>query len=114
MPGLGVTREQVQAWLDAYVDAWRTYEASTIGALFSADATYAYHPYASWLGEPDEARSWEASYAPLVVDGDRAVATGQTVYADGRRFSNLFVLRFDAEGRCSEFVEWFVENPAGA
>ena len=91
MPGVGVTREQVQAWLDAYVDAWRTYEASTIGALFSADATYAYHPHdepergreaivASWLSEPDEARSWEAGYAPLVIDGDRAVAAGETVY----------------------------------
>ena len=125
MPGVGVTREQVQAWLDAYVDAWRTYEASTIGALFSADATYAYHPHdepergreaivASWLSEPDEARSWEARYAPLLVDGDRAVATGETVYADGRRFSNLFVLRFDGDGRCSEFVEWYIENPAGA
>jgi hypothetical protein len=33
---------------------------------------------------------------------------------DGRRFSNLFVLRFDADRRCSEFVEWFIEHPAGA
>jgi SnoaL-like protein len=120
-----VTREQVQAWLDAYIDAWRTYEPTTIGELFSVDASYAYHPYdepergreaivASWLREPDVARSWEASYAPLVVDGDRAVAAGKTVYTDGRRFSNLFVLRFDADGRCSEFVEWFIENPSGA
>jgi hypothetical protein len=69
---------------------------------------------ANWLQEPDAARSWEASYAPLVIDGDRAVASGETVYTDGRRFSNLFVLRFDADGRCSEFVEWFIENPAGA
>jgi hypothetical protein len=34
-----VTREQVQARLDAYVDPWRTYEPATIGELFSADAT---------------------------------------------------------------------------
>jgi hypothetical protein len=120
-----VTREQVQAWLDAYVDAWRTYDPGTIGELFSADASYAYHPYdepergreaivASWLQEPDEARSWEAGYAPLLVDGDRAVAAGETLYTDGRRFSNLFVLRFDADRRCSEFVEWFIEHPSGA
>ena len=38
----------------------------------------------------------------------------ETVYTDGRPFSNLLVLRFDADGRCSEFVEWFIENPAGA
>jgi hypothetical protein len=125
VPGVDVTREHVQAWLDAYVDAWRTYEAGAIGELFSADASYAYHPYdepergreaivASWLQEPDEARSWEAGYAPLLVDGDRAVAAGETQYADGRRFSNLFVLRFDADGRCAEFVEWFIEHPAEA
>jgi hypothetical protein len=40
-----VTREQVQTWLDAYVDAWRTYDPGAIGELFGADARYAYHPY---------------------------------------------------------------------
>jgi hypothetical protein len=39
---------------------------------------------------------------------------GSPRYTDGRRLWNLFVLRFDADGRCSEFVEWFIENPAGA
>jgi hypothetical protein len=40
--------------------------------------------------------------------------TGETQYTDGSRFSNLFVLRFDADGRCAEFVEWFIEHPAEA
>ena len=66
----------------------------------------------SWLSERDEPGSWEASYAPLLVDGDRAVATGESRYADGRTFSNLYVMRFDGGGRCSEFVEWFMEQPA--
>ena len=98
---------------------------STIGALFSADATYAYHPYdepergreaivASWLSEPDAARSWEARYAPLVVEGDRAVATGETVYTDGRRFSNLFVLRFDARGALQRVRGVVHREPGGA
>ena len=115
-----MTREQVQAWLDAYVDAWRTYEASTIGALFSADATYAYHPYdepergreaivASWLSEPDgRARGRRATRRSCRRRSRRR--DGETVYADGRRFSNLFVLRFDGDGRCSEFVEWYIET----
>jgi SnoaL-like domain len=113
----------VQAWLDAYVEAWRTYDRDAIAKLFGADASYSYHPYdaeplrgpgqivASWLEEPDEPGSWEASYRTLLTDGDRAVATGETRYANGRTFSNLFVLRFDADGRCSEFVEWFMEQP---
>ena len=30
-------------------------------------------------------------------------------YADGQTFSNLFVLEFDADGRCRSFTEWFME-----
>ena len=118
------TRQTVQAWLDAYIEAWRTYDRDAIGDLFSADASYAYHPYddeplrgrdailAGWLEEPDAAGSWEAAYRPLLIEGDRAVATGETRYADGRAYSNLFVMRFDGDGRCSEFVEWFMEQPS--
>jgi hypothetical protein len=118
-----LTTEQLQAWLDAYVEAWRRYDRDAIGELFSEAATYAYHPYdeplrgrdaivADWVNEPDAPDSWEARYRPLLIDGDRAVAAGETRYAEGRDFSNLFVLRFDADGRCSEFVEWFMERPS--
>jgi ketosteroid isomerase-like protein len=119
-----MTRERVQAWLDAYVDAWRSYDADAIGDLFSDDAEYRYHPYdeplrgrdaivASWRGDRDEPGSWEAAYTPLLVDGDRAVATGETRYAEGRTFSNIFVLAFEGEGRCREFTEWYMEHPKG-
>jgi ketosteroid isomerase-like protein len=118
MPAL--TREAVQAWLDDYVDAWRSYDRDAIGALFGDDASYAYYPYeeplrgreaivASWLEDRDEPGSWSAAYAPLLISGDRAIATGETTYADGRRFSNLFVMRYK-DGRCAEFVEWFIEQ----
>lgn len=114
-----MTREGVQAWLDAYVAAWRSYDG--IAELFSDDAEYRYHPYdeplrgrdaivEDWLGDRDEPGSWEASYAPLLVEGDRAVATGETRYAGGRTFSNAFVLAFDADGRCREFTEWYMEQ----
>jgi ketosteroid isomerase-like protein len=117
-----MTREQVQAWLDGYVEAWRRNDAQTIGALFTEDAEYRFHPYddpergreaivAAWLDEPDEPGTWEASYAPHLVDGDRAVATGETRYADGQTFSNAFVLAFDQDGRCREFTEWYMEHP---
>jgi hypothetical protein len=118
-----MTPDSVQAWLDAYVEAWRTYDRDAIGDLFSADASYAFHPYDAeplrgreaivdgWLEERDEPGSWEASYRPLLIEADRAVATGETRYADGSTFSNLFVLRFDDDGRCTEFVEWFMEHP---
>ena len=99
-----MTQQRVQAWLDAYVEAWHSYDRAAIAELFSPEATYRYHPY-------DEPGSWEARYEPLLIDGDRAVATGETRYADGQTFSNLFVLEFDADGRCRSFTEWFMEHP---
>jgi hypothetical protein len=119
-----MTRERVQAWLDAYVSAWRSYDAGAIGALFSDAAEYRYHPYDEplrgrqaivddWLDDRDEPGSWEAAYEPLLVEGDAAVATGETRYANGRVFSNLFVLEFNDEGRCRSFTEWYMENAAG-
>ena len=40
-----VNYDDVQGWLDAYVEAWRTYDPDAIGTLFAQEATYAYHPY---------------------------------------------------------------------
>jgi ketosteroid isomerase-like protein len=118
---MDLTSEQVSAWVDAYVDAWQRYDPAAIGTLFSDDATYRYRPYleplrgrdaivADWLADRDEPGSWQATYRPLLVDGDRAIVTGETQYADGERFSNLFVLRFDGEGRCRELTEWYMEH----
>lgn len=117
-----MTRDEVQGWLDRYVEAWRSYDAEAIGELFSEDATYAYHPYddplkgrpaivESWLDEQDEPGSWEARYAPDLIEGDRAIVKGETGYAEGRVFANLWEMRFDGDGRCSEYVEWYMEHP---
>jgi ketosteroid isomerase-like protein len=120
-----MTHDEVQAWLDAYVDAWRTYDPAAIAALFTEDAAYAYHPWdegdevvrgrdaivADWLQERDEPGSWEAQYRPLMVEGQRAVITGTTRYADGEFYWNLWVLRFDEDNRCADYVEWFMTRP---
>jgi hypothetical protein len=114
-----VTAEQVQRWLDDYVAAWRSYDRDAIRALFTADVAYAYHPYDeplrgadavadSWLENQDEPGSWEATYEPSLIDGGRAIATGETRYIDGEVFSNLWQLEFAPDGRCSRFVEWFM------
>ena len=55
-----MNRAEAQAWLDTYVAAWLSYDPDDIGALFSEDVAYRYHPYenpivgreavvASWL-----------------------------------------------------------------
>ena len=35
-----MTRDEVQAWLDRYIDAWRSDDPGTITALFSDEAQY--------------------------------------------------------------------------
>lgn len=120
-------RKQLQAWLDKYVEAWRTYEPEQIRELFSEDALYFYSPWdedrplrgreaivAGWLEEPDAVGSWEARYVPVAVEDNVAVAQGRTLYRgpDGsvkRQFDNIFVLHFDDEGRCTRFTEWFMQ-----
>lgn len=117
-----LSHERVQRWLDDYIAAWRSYDADAIRALFSDDVSYAYHPYdeplrgaaavaESWLGDQDEPGSWEAAYTPSLVNGHRAIAIGETRYASGNVFSNLFDLDFDADGRCTRFTEWYVLHP---
>ena len=115
-----------QDWLNRYIAAWRSGDADEIGALFSEDVVYRYRPYsepvrgrdavvADWLRNPDEPGSWDAEYRPVVVEGDTGVSVGESRYpAEGRTFSNVFLCRFDGEGRCREFSEWWVEKPQPA
>jgi hypothetical protein len=115
------------AWLVRYVDAWRLNDPTAIGDLFSLDVRYAFDPFSeavvgrpavveAWLADADEPGSWEADYEVLAVDGDTYVAHGRTRYltddrADvDREFANVFVCRFDDEGRCREFTEWFMRR----
>jgi ketosteroid isomerase-like protein len=131
-----VDKAAVDRWLEAYVEAWKSYDREQITALFADDVSYRYHPYdepvegreavvASWLGEDDptaastrdEPGTYDATYRAVAVDGQVAVATGNSVYLepDGavdRQFDNCFVMRFDEDGRCTEFTEWFMERPS--
>lgn len=131
-----VDTASVAAWLDAYVAAWKSYDPEAIGALFADDVKYRFHPYddpvegreavvESWLGKGehegapgrDEEGTYNASYRPIAVDGDVAVASGSSTYTRGpggpidEIYDNCFVMRFDADGRCREFTEWFVKRP---
>ena len=129
-------RTDAQAWLDRYVAAWLSYDADDIASLFTEDVLYRYHPsddpivgreavVASWLGEAnsdgastrDAPGTYAAQYEPVAVDGEVVVATGTSSYRerlDGpivRVYHNCFVMRFDAEGRCQEFTEYYIRRP---
>lgn len=119
-------RASVSGWLTRYVAAWKSYDRDSIGELFSDDAECRYHPFdeplkgreaivESWLEDPDEAGTYDGRYEPIAVDGDVAVAVGESIYhrpegSVDRVYDNVFVLRFDEEGRCREFTEWFMKR----
>lgn len=130
---MNITRVQVQAWLDAYIAAWRSYDPAQIGVLFSADAVVYYTPYAGpvigrdaivadWLKNPDAPESWKADYWPHMVEENRAVTRGSTTYyidEGGQRlirseFDNVFMLTFNDTGEVTEFREWWFQKPAMA
>jgi hypothetical protein len=131
-----VDHADAQSWLDRYVAAWLSYDPNDIAALFTEDVVYRYHPYddplvgretvvASWLGESDSEDAstrdapgtYAARYEPVAVDGDVVVATGTSSYRetpDGpvvRVYDNCYIMRFDAEGRCREFTEYYIKRP---
>jgi hypothetical protein len=113
-------------WLKAYMNAWESYSPEAIGALFSEDAAYSFHPYDapvvgrqaivdSWFKDPDAAGTFTANYQPIAIDGNTAVVNGRSTYfKDSSRteltkeWDNIFVIEFDKDGRCRSFREWYV------
>lgn len=124
-----------QDWLDRYVAAWLSCDPADIGALFSDDVSYRYHPHdqpilgrdavvASWLGDGgsggsgrDQPGTYDAAYRPAAVEGDVVVATGTSTYREApegpvaRVYDNCFLMRFDEAGRCREFTEFYSLRP---
>ena len=72
----------------------------------------------SWFGRRRSRAApgtYDAAYGPFAVDGDRAVATGIDAHvhptARPADLRQLLRDRFDDDGRCSEFLEYFIERP---
>lgn len=129
-----MTHDDVQHWLDRYVTAWKSYDGAAIRDLFSADAEYRYHPWdepvrgrdaivTDWIAPDGDASSrdaagtYDASYEAWAVEGNRAVAVGMSDYFTDasrtkldRRYHNVYLLEFDADGRCRSFTEYFIQQ----
>ena len=115
--------ELVRGWIDRYLAAWRSNDRAKIEALFTADASYRPHPDAelavgraaiadAWL-ESADGRHLDVRAGTHVVHDDIAIITGWTDYADGERFLNLWIVRFDDDGRCADFTEWWMTRRRG-
>ncbi len=112
--------------MQAYERAWASNEPDDITALFSDDAQYLTAPFLEprvgnaaivhgWLEDRDEPGDYDFRWSVAGIDGELAFVEGETVYrptADSaeRRYSNLWVIRFAADGRASSFTEWYMRQ----
>jgi uncharacterized protein (TIGR02246 family) len=115
-----VDRAAVEAWIAAYERAWRAPGTEMLAELFADDATYLQDPYREPVaGLAQIVDMWEAerdgpddvfrmTSEVIAVDGDTAVARIEVWYGDPLidEFRDLWIMRFDADGRCRSFEEW--------
>lgn len=112
----------VTAWMNDYQRAWNSNEPDDIRALFTDDAEYRFEPFSepragsdaiveAWLEGKDEPGDHTFSWTLLGIDGDVAFVEGDTAYARGDHYANLWVIRFAEDGRAGSFTEWYMERP---
>jgi ketosteroid isomerase-like protein len=110
----------VQDWMTGYRKAWESNHPDEIGALFTDDAVYYNEPFSEpargrdaiiemWQERQDAPGSTTFAWEPVVVTDDTAIIQGETDYGSVT-FSNLWVIRLDAEGRATEFTEWWMDQ----
>lgn len=114
-------RGDLEDWVRRYVRAWGTNDPEDIGALFTDDARYFTAPHREpwsgrdaivqgWLGRKDNQGDWSFRSEILAIAGDQGFVRGWTAYhTEESDYSNLWVVRLEADGRCSEFTEWWME-----
>jgi uncharacterized protein (TIGR02246 family) len=114
--------DRLTKWIDGYLRAWNSNDPADIGALFTDDAAYFTAPFRppwrgreaiieGWLDRKDEPGETTFEWKPVVVTADVAVIEGTTTYPT-ELYSNLWVIRLAADGRCSEFTEWWMQDAA--
>jgi ketosteroid isomerase-like protein len=112
--------EDVRRWVAGYEKAWRSPGTARLAELFTEDVSYRPSPWEEPVeGMEDLAKFWNAerdgpgeaftmSSELVALDGGTAVVRTQVDYekSSSGRWRDLWVLRFDADGRCRHFEEW--------
>ena len=112
-------RDQLADWVERYERAWREPGTEGLDELFTPEASYSTAPYAEphrglaairemWDEERDPSQEFSMESEVLAVEGDLGVVRLTVDYRKPRRqqYRDLWVIRLDGEGRCSQFEEW--------
>jgi uncharacterized protein (TIGR02246 family) len=125
-----LSRERLDGWLAAYGKAWETRDADAAAALFTPDATYQDMPFDPphqghegirnyWSGVTKDQRNVKFGYDIIAVSGSTGIAhwTAEFDVEPTRAHLSLngvFVLEFDAAGKCRSLREWWHLKAADA
>lgn len=115
-----MTHDEVQNWLDAYVDAWRSSGTAKLAGIFAETISYSLSPWKSPLhglaalktfwqkarSGPDEV--FELHSRIIAIEDKTAVVRVEVTYANDTpsQWRDLWILQFDANGLCVAFEEW--------
>jgi len=111
--------------MKGYLKAWESNDPQDIGTLFTDDATYYTAPHRDpwrgrdeilegWLDRKDESGDWSFRYEITAECDELAFVRGWTEYRTDSDYSNLWVIRLESDGRCSEFTEWWMGIEEGS
>jgi ketosteroid isomerase-like protein len=105
------------AWVRDYEGAWRAADIAAVPRLFTEDVRYRRSPYepaevghdalrAFWAEDAGHEFTVEAQ--PVAVEAHVAVVRLLVRYTapEQQEYSDLWLLRFAADGRVADFEEW--------
>jgi hypothetical protein len=112
-----------ETWLDAYGRAWETQDPGAAAELFTEDAAYHETPFAEpmrgraeiveyWSDVPRTQQDVSFDYEILATTETGGVAHWRASFLrlpanDPVELDGIFLVELDADGRCTEFREWW-------
>ena len=117
----------IERWVAAYVDAWRSPGTDALAELFTPDATYIQGPYRApvtglaaiariWDEERPEGERFDITHEVVASEGATSVVRVQVDYHAPReqQWRDLWMVVLDSDGLCTHFEEWPFAPPDGS
>jgi len=118
-----LTKSALEAWLARYEQAWETRDPARAAELFTETASYTEMPFDDpmvgraairdyWTNVTADQRDVAFESQVIAVDGSTGVAHWRAEFrlessGAGVTLDGVFVLTFDAMGRCESLREWW-------